>query len=268
MSIHEKTEADTRTERLNPAKEAHSWSEGALSAFKDGIADGLHPDDVGGKFGQSFGEGLDGVILQLLPVSQVKRSEVFSLVNDASVNTATVCAAVMAWGGMNQRFSKKFFSMARDGWLDVADGIRIGQLDRQAAYNALSALRDDGKLYGVGPAYFTKIIYFLAPRSSATQNHTYIMDQWAGCSINLLVSRELVKMDVRRQWSKDAIEPDFTYRVSDANTGEEYEKFCVAADALRIHFNLTHDEVDRLMIANGGRIKSSWRNYVIKNRST
>ena len=173
----------------------------------------------------------------------------------------------MAWGGMNQRFSKKFFSMAREGWLGVADRIREGHLDRKAAYNAFLSLRDSGKLHGVGPAYFTKIIYFMTPRSSKTEDHAYIMDQWAGCSINLLVSDELVKMDVTRQWRKGANKPGFTYRVSDANTGDGYESFCKAADELRIHFNLTHDQVDRLMIATGGKTKSSWRKYVIENRS-
>lgn len=230
------------------------------------MGDELHPDDIGGKIGQSFGQGLNGVDPNRLPKSQVTRSEVFSLNADASVNTATVCAAIMAWGGMNQRFSKTFFSMAYEGWLGVADRIRAGDLDRKAAYNAFLSHRNSGKLYGVGPAYFTKIIYFLTPRSSKTQDRAYIMDQWAGCSINLLVSDELVKMDVTRQWHKDANKPDFTYRVSDANTGDDYESFCKAVDALRIHFNLTHDQVDRLMVANGGKTKSSWRKYVIENR--
>ena len=248
-----------------PAPTSFSWSEGALRAFKDSMNDKLHPDDIGGKKGQSFGQGLDGVDPHQLPPDQVKRSEVFSLVDDTTVNTATVCAAIMAWGGMNQRFSKKFFSMAKDGWLDVADQIRAGQFDRKCTYDALSALRADGKLYGVGPAYFTKIIYFLMPREPETQVHAYIMDQWAGCSINLLVSEELVKMDVTRQWRKD--KPDFTYHVSDANTGDDYERFCVATDRLRVRFNLTHDQVDRMMIANGGKTKSSWRKYVIGNRS-
>ena len=261
------TEAYTRAERIDPVTVVHSWSADAFAAFKDGSGDGLSPDDVGGKIGQSFGADLEGVVADRLPTSQLKRSEVFCLNSDGSINTATVCAAIMAWGGMNQRFSKKFFSIAHEGWLAVADDIRKGQLDRKAAYNAFLALRDSGKLYGVGPAYFTKIIYFLTPRSSETQDHAYIMDQWAGCSINLLVCDELVKMDVTRRWRKDADEPDYSYRVSDANTGVGYEKFCVAADALRMHFNLTHDQVDRLMIANGGKNKSSWRKYVIGNRS-
>ena len=103
------TEASTRAERIDPVTVVHSSSADALASFKVGSGDGLSPDDVGGKIGQSFGADLEGVVADRLPTSQVKRSEVFSLNSDGSINTATVCAAIMAWGGVNQRFSKKFF---------------------------------------------------------------------------------------------------------------------------------------------------------------
>lgn len=240
----------------------------ALDAFEVGMRDNLHPDDRGGKKGRSFGKGLAGVDPSKLPDRQLTRSEVFELAANRSVETETVCAGIMAWGGMNQRFSKRFFSAADAGWLCVADGIREGEVDRRAAYESLRALRDKGGLYGVGPAYFTKLIYFLMPRPSRSRNPAYIMDQWAGCSINLLLSKELVKMDVMRQWRKGAEEPVSTYRVSDANTADDYDRFCTSAETLRAHFNLKHDQVDCFMVARGGRDKSNWRRHVIENRST
>ena len=242
------------------------WQPEALAAFKDSLTDGLHPDDTGGKKGQSFGNGLQGVSVKHLPSGQIKRSQVFALAANPSINTATVCAAAMAWGGMNQRFSEKFFSLAGDGWLKVAERIRAGLLDRKAAYAALANLRRDGKLYGTGPAYFTKLIYFLTPRAGGEGDQPYIMDQWAGCSINLLLSRELVKMNVTRIWAMGKPKPVFSYQVAEANTCEDYEEFCDATDVLRLEFGLTPDQVDRAMIANGGRNRSSWRHYVIKNR--
>ncbi|SDK84184.1 hypothetical protein [Aliiruegeria lutimaris] len=133
------------------ADPSSQWEPQVLAAFKESLKDGLHPDDTGGKNGQSFARGLEGVDPACLPKAQVKRSEVFSLAEDRSVNTATVCAAAMAWGGMNQRFSPRFFSMAKDGWLDVAEAIQAGELDREAAYDAFSDLRRDGKLYGCRP---------------------------------------------------------------------------------------------------------------------
>ncbi|MCF4098198.1 8-oxoguanine DNA glycosylase OGG fold protein [Maritalea mediterranea] len=244
-----------------------AWSKDALVVLKNSLAEGLSPDDLGGKIAFDFGLGLEGVFADTLPPSRIRRSEVFSLAIDPNVNTVTVCAAIMAWGGMNQRFRNGFFSLADSGWLKLADSIREGKVHRSSAYDAFSALREEKKLYGVGPAYFTKMIYFLTPRSSPRQEPAYIMDQWAGCSINLLLAQELVKMDVIRKWEKEASAPKFTYMVSDANTGENYEKFCNAAEALRLHLNLTHDETDRLMLANGGKNKSSWRKYVIGYRS-
>ena len=251
-------------------KNAHTSSSfrnaAALAAFAEGIKDGLHPDDIGGKAVQSFARGLKHVDSARLPKDQTKRSEVFSLAKDASIDTATVSAAIMAWGGMNQRYSPKFFDTAKDGWLEVADGIRKGDLDRGAAYARFAGLRAANNLYGAGPAYFTKLIYFLTPRPSEDYPNAYIMDQWAGCSINLLIGDELAKMDVTRTWKTGAEEAGSSFRVSDANTAVEYENFCSKVDALRAHLDISQDQVDRKMIATGGKKKSSWRKYVIENR--
>ncbi len=238
-----------------------------MAAFKSGFDDGLDPDDVGGKKGKSFGLGLQGVSTEQLPTDQIKRSQVFVLAANAMIDTATVCAAALAWGGMNQRLSPALFSMRGAGWLDVANHIRAGKLDRKAAYEAFAQLRHARKLVGLGPAYFTKIIYFLTPRTENISDPPYIMDQWAGCSINLLLSRELVKMNITRLWKPGKDKPDYTYQVSEANTGADYEAFCTAVEALRAEFGRLPDEIDRAMIANGGRKKSSWRQYVISNRT-
>jgi hypothetical protein len=252
---------------LNENTPAAGWNPDALAAFKRGLADGLDADDVGGKKGQSFGQGLQGVAVEHLPTVRIKRSEVFALAANSGINTETVCAAAMAWGGMNQRFAARFFSLAGEGWLDVAERIRAGKLDRKAAYAELSRLRREGKLFGLGPAYFTKIIYFLTPRSDVQTDHPYIMDQWAGCSINLLLSRELVKMNVMRQWKSGNDRPELTFQVSEANSDADYDRFSTTVDALRAVCGLTPDQVDRAMIANGGRNKSSWRRYVVRNRT-
>lgn len=243
------------------------WNQAGLAEFKRSLSDSLGVDDVGGKTWQVFGQGLKGVDLARLPDGQVKRSEVFALAADSGTNTATVCAAAMAWGGMNMRFHHKFFALAGEGWLKVAEGIRAGNLHRKVAYDAFSDLRHEDKLYGVGPAYFTKLIYFLTPRDREDVAHGYIMDQWAGCSINLLLDDEVVLMNVTRSWQRDAVKPQHTFTVSDANTGENYEVFCAAVDELRGMVGLCADAADRAMLANGGKKKSDWRQYVIDHRA-
>tara|TARA_E500000305_G_C4027731_1_gene242820 strand:- start:1681 stop:2415 length:735 start_codon:yes stop_codon:yes gene_type:complete len=239
----------------------------AFATFKQSLGDELSADDPGGKTGQIFCEGLQGVDGGRLANGLMKRSDVFALAADPDVNTITVCAAALAWGGMNMRFRDDFFKLADSGWLDIAERIRLGKMCRRRAYKNLARLRNERLLHGAGPAYFTKLIYFLLPRNGAAHPRGYIMDQWAGCSINLLLSKELVRMDVVRKWKPGSARPNHTFIVSDANTGDEYEQFCNAVDDLVLELNEDPDEIDRALVAKGGSDKSSWRRYVIENRA-
>lgn len=243
------------------------WNTGALSAFKFSLGANLITDEVGGRDVRSFAARLQGVGDAQLPEGRISRSGVFNLAENPEISTIAVCAAALAWGGMNEGFSQGFFAQAGNGWLDIADMIRRGELSRQQAYGEFSTLREGGQLPGIGPAYFTKIIYFLTPKCVAARKQPFIMDQWAGCSINLLLSQELVKMNVSRVWKRNKDKPDFSYQVSEVNTAEDYEAFCAAVDALRAECALTPEKVDRAMVANGGRKRSSWRRYVIENRT-
>ena len=241
------------------------WQIDAVKAFRRSLSDEL-PNGEGGKNCKTFGQGLQGVDLSNLPDRSVSRQEVFDLAGNAAANTTTVCAAAMAWGGMNMGFSKPFFALAGEGWLAVADRIRNEGMDRKAAYEALNQLRHDGKLKGAGPAFFTKLIYFLTPQDQAGKAQPYIMDQWAGCSLNVLVGKELVKMNVSRSWAIGKGAPEASFHVSDVNDGADYEAFCDHMEALRKNLKLSVADFDRAIVAQGGRNKSSWRQYVIENR--
>lgn len=243
------------------------WNEDALDVFKQSLSN-IPDDRQEGKYPKRFGKYLKGVDIGLLPDHQLNRAEVLKLTAKPDVNTATVCAAALAWGGMNTGKENdhhiKLFDLADDGWLDVAEGIRAG-MDRKDAYNDFASLKQDGKLFGVGPAYFTKLIYFLTPRDRKDIAQGYIMDQWAGCSINMLLDNEGVVMDVRPN----------AFTVSDGNTGENYEKFCAAVDELREIVDLGPDELDQAMSmdskvgkekAKGGEDEGNWREYVRDKR--
>jgi len=270
MSIHGKTETDTRAKRIDPVLAAAGWRTDVLETFKDSLKKPLDPDDVGGKNGKSFAQDLQDVDDARLPIGQIKRSDVLALAGDPSVGTVTVAAAVMAWGGMQMNFRDMLFKSSDTRWLDVATRFREGEIDRQEAYAQLRNLRMKGGLKGAGPAYFTKLIYFLTPCGPTKSAQGYIMDQWAGCSINLLLGHETVLMDVTRSWkqTKSGPEASSSFRVSDVNTETNYEAFCVAVDALVAGFpNHTADQIDRALIANGGRNPSQWRRYLIKHRT-
>ena len=128
--------------------------------------------------GQAYAKGLPYVDVEVLPERFVKRSDVLELAETPNVNVSTVSAAIMAWGGMDQRFRDMLFRGSGKEWLEVAEEIRCGAIDRMTAYDRFRELRRKNKLKGAGPTYFTKLIYFFAPRSSATLKMGYIMDQW------------------------------------------------------------------------------------------
>ena len=54
-------------------------------------------------------------------------------------------------------------------------------LCRVGAYKQFHRLVNEKKLTHMGPAYFTKLIYFLGSKQNG-----YIMDQWTARSMNLL----------------------------------------------------------------------------------
>ena len=182
------------------------------------------------------------------------------------VDTKTACAAVMQWGGMRKGGREEFFDMAKEGWLEVAEGIRAGSINRKDAYDAFADLRRDGKLKWVGPAYFTKLIYFLTPRKKIAP--AYIMDQWVGCSINLLLDNEGVVMKISPSFKTQPDAQNRSFTVSDKNAGENYEEFCKAADELGEVVGRKPDEIDIALFSKGGRKreKEKWRKYVVDKR--
>ena len=240
-----------------------------LAACKAAAVEGHNPDDVeDGRPAAPFSRDLAGVDLAVMPEAPLKRSDVFGFAQNSRVSTLTVCAAIMAWGGMRTNHRDMFFDNAERGWLPVAHDMRNGMIGPVEAYDRLYALRTTGKLSGAGPAYYTKLIYFLTPRDSSKRSGAYIMDQWVGSSVNVLVGRELVWMNISRTWGRKhgVVSPSYNFIVADANTAANYETFCSALDDLSSHLNLDPDHLDRTLTSKGGRNPEGWRKYVIEQR--
>lgn len=236
----------------------------ALHHFQASLATELTPDDAVGKKTRKFALQFPDIQPDRLPEQQITRSKVFELARNDAVNTSTVCAAVLAWGGM--RIINRNSLLEDNGWLEVADKIRSGNLDRQSAYERFDALQQANRLKGMGPAYFTKLIYFLTPRVQQLPD-AYIMDQWASCSINLLRAKDIVLMDVVSQWKRDKEKRETNFIVSRANRASHYEAFCEAMSLLAAQFGLTADQIDRAVLG-GGSSHQDWRLYVTQNRLT
>lgn len=171
------------------------------------------------------------------------------------------CVATLAWGGMNRNHGVSLMASAAE-WLDLSEEIRNGLYSRREAYDRFRELRHRKLLQGMGPAYFTKLIFFLSPEA---ENGGLIMDQWTSASVNLLSGQEIVKMH-RSRIKQKTVERVFE-TVADTNTSENYERYCQFVELLSgpARLNLAPHRVEEILFSSG-RGKGSWRNYVVKNR--
>lgn len=180
-----------------------------------------------------------------LKAGQFSRDELRRFCGRRNTSAAACFLAVMAWGGMRLDHARAAW-LTRNHWLPTLSAIRSGRLSRQACYAKFSKLRRMGRIPGVGPAYFTKLIFFTRP-----QEDGYIMDQWTGKSINLLVAPAIVHLS----------KPGY---VTDSNGACDYEKFCVAVDMLASQLSIAGSEAEERLFSIGGRIPGAWRAYVRK----
>ncbi|MDE2725587.1 MAG: hypothetical protein OXI59_19630 [Gemmatimonadota bacterium] len=218
-------------------------------------------NDSGGKYARKFADELPGVYALHLPDDRLSRDCVFKLARQdvRDVNTATVCAAILAWGGMHTNHRDLLFHCEDRKWLEVACSLRNGKLDRKEAYARFKELRRHGKMKGMGPAFFTKLIYFLMPQESTALKPGYIMDQWAGCSINLLAGQEIVLMDVHEDREKKGPGLNLKFTVSNENCGTNYVNFCEKMAYVANLLSMDVGEVDRALVSKAGK---PWREHV------
>lgn len=242
----------------------YEYDEKVLQVLRQSLDDALDPNQPIERNAKEFGTGFPGIDLDRLEVGTLSRHHVFGLANDSSINTSTVCAAALAWGGM--RSANKQFMLSGNVWLQISERVRCGCLERADAYSEYWNAAQNGTIKGLGPAYFTKLTYFLLPRSELRNPTGYIMDQWTGCSVNLLFRSIVVRMDVMSIWRNGGQRPKARYVVSNANTAIHYEAFCSCMDALTDVCRLSADQLDRALWSKGGPRPATWRKYVIENR--
>jgi hypothetical protein len=198
------------------------------------------------------------------------RSRLIAMQTDPAIGTLELCIAVLAWGGMHRNNRDHLFKKPVEAWLPIAHAIRAGQFLRSDAFDAFATLCHQGAIAGMKPAYFTKLIYFLMPRDGAPVG--YIMDQWLGCSINLLCGQELVKMDHMLTWhqGKKGTVPErrLTSHVSAWNDGRDYERFCKAIEMLatKMGSQWNPETTELTLMSAGGKRPGAWRAHVKKRR--
>ena len=193
---------------------------------------------------------------QQLPESRLSRDALFKRAQDSNVDDLDIATCILAWGGMQPSNGKRVFRRW-DEWKHVVGKLRLGNLDRIKAYSEFQSIRKAGNLPGMGPAYFTKLIYFCSPRHDG-----FIMDQWTARSANLLLGRRLVKTERvaprKGAWDRNP------QRVSDQNDEDVYQCFCTFISKLAEQVGRPgeEDEIERRLFS-AGRRQGCWRSYVI-----
>ena len=195
-----------------------------------------------------------------LSVNKVSRAELFAMVKDPNVDTLSCCVSILAWGGMNRKYGSNTLSMYAS-WIQVAEDVRNGLLDRGQAYEKFATLREQSLTPGMGPAYFTKLIFFLLPTSLP---RGFIMDQWTSASVNLLFDRKVIETQIQKTRQKND-KVKLGEIVSDKNTKENYIKFCEGIELIATDLMKDSACIEEMMFSEG-RGNGVWRNYVVNQR--
>ena len=185
---------------------------------------------------------IPGCFVESLPDHHLSRSQLRDFCQDARTTNENAFIACMAWGGMNRRHGRVAWT-DRDRWLPIVARLRAGGVSREDAYEAFL----QANVAGLGPAYFTKIIYFVRPEKDG-----YILDQWTAKSISLMFTPVFISV-TQIGW------------VSRMNGAEVYSRYCNAVERIAQKLDISAEITEEMMFSRGGRKKHVWRTYVAKN---
>ena len=183
--------------------------------------------------------------IEHLPSQILDRCRVRDICTNPDIPALLGYVCAMAWGGQGT-FRRKHVTDpwgARCRLENHLIRLREGKLTRAGGYDMF---RGSGRIPGLGPSFFTKLLYFFSP-----QPNFYIMDQWTAKSVILLAGAPVVKMSGNSP--------------SAENSGLDYEKFCSHVDAIAHELDCTGEIAEERMFSAGGvgrRKPKEWRAYV------
>ena len=179
------------------------------------------------------------------------RPALYKIAGDKYISDVDFTLNVLAWGGMRRNHGALLFK-TWEQWIHLIGQIRSGSVSREFAYKKFQQLRANGLLSGMGPAFFTKLIFFGLPKHDG-----YILDQWTGRSINFLLDEPLIKLSGSKGGQ----------RVSDSNDFLVYSNFCIAIEELADLMPVVNEprHMEEILFSWGGRRKGAWRTYLLEN---
>jgi hypothetical protein len=181
-----------------------------------------------------------------LPAVQLDRQAVRAICQSPAHSVLFGYVCVMAWGwqGKDSKTKKHVTQSWNQSDLirPILEKLRFGGLTRENAYDMFCG---QNRIKGLGPSYFTKLLYFFSPSSDF-----YIMDKWTGKSINLLTGEEVVLMNGSP---------------TSHNKGLNYQSFCQEIDHLGWLVGNTGEQIEERLFFTGGKSPKMWLAHVKKN---
>ena len=176
-------------------------------------------------------------------IDRFDRKTLHAFCRDRNNLTKGCALAVLAWGGARADHVRTFWK-SRGKWCGALNRLRDSRNSREEDYDCLAKVKSESGMPGVGPAYFTKFLWFMRPTQDA-----YIMDQWTSRSILALLPESAPKTVGCSLVSND-------------NCGQDYERYCLALEAIAERLAITPERCEQKMFSQGGRHPLPWRCYL------
>ena len=198
------------------------------------------------------------VDLEIFCDKKIHRCDVWKFVEDNDANALAKVLFILAWGGMRLNNASHALKSYQNYWKRIVDGMLEESLCRDQAYKGFHSLVENGKLTHMGPAYFTKLIYFLEPKHNG-----YIMDQWTARSMNLLRKSNECEIQLKPT-TKRKSDGLRNFSVDKKNNVCIYRAFCEDLEHLAEYLNIESEETEKLIFSKGGRVNlGCWRRFVL-----
>lgn len=209
---------------------------------------------------ESVEPGLGG--LYGLSTTALSRTALRALWTNPSISVEACFLSTMAWGGMQRGNGRRIWA-ARVDCLAICDAVRAGRHNPATGYQAFSTLRSKKRLPGIGPAYFTKILFFASPIQDA-----YILDQWTARSMHFLTGQGKYPA-VRKDYTSAAealrlkVPELLRVIVDDKVTSADYVDYCNRVNGLAANLGWHAHQIEERLFSSGGRTPHPWRAHVM-----
>lgn len=179
-----------------------------------------------------------------LPNFKLDRQAVRNICTDPNTDVLFGYVCAMAWGdqggGIFGGRNVAYAWDAREQLTEKLKALRQGRLSRKEAFDLFNG---QGAIPGLGPAFFTKLLYFFSPTPSF-----YVMDQWTAKSVILLTGRWVVPM-----------QGDAVLRTAPKGC---YQAFCEEIDLMAGLLSYAGHFAEERLFSEGGKYPWPWRAYV------